>query len=189
MAQVRVSRHKAENSLLPPVCVCCGAPATQFPQVTLAMTAGSSFDSCLTALPEFLQRFILETISPIVALVIPLRSGEMTRCTLRPPVCRRHVHHWCWHRLILLTVGALALSLLVGAFICFLDDENCTFLFLGSAGALALWLLVLAWQRRSMVHAVDGTRSTVVLAAVCPVFVEAVLGESGQQGQAVKESP
>src|SRR4051794_24669551 len=114
MAQVRVSRHRAEHALLPPVCVCCGAPASAFPTVTLSMTPGSSFDTFLTSLPEICQLFILESIAPLLAAVVPLRSGEMTRCTLRPPVCRWHRHHWLWHRLLLLAVSAAALGSLFG---------------------------------------------------------------------------
>ncbi|OAI55191.1 hypothetical protein AYO44_00320 [Planctomycetaceae bacterium SCGC AG-212-F19] len=165
-------------ALLPPVCVCCGAAAMEFREVTLAMTPGSSFDTFLTSLPEFLQHFILEAITPIVVAIVTLRSGEMTRCTVRLPVCARHRHHWLWHRWILCTVGTLALGSLLGSLI-FLDGDALTAWLLVSAAGVILWLTVLAWQRRCMVHAIDGSRSTVVLAGVHPEFVDAARAQSG----------
>jgi hypothetical protein len=150
MAQVRVSRHKAEFAMLPPVCVCCGRPSRRYRRVTLSMTAGSSFDSFLTALPEICQRFLLETVSPVLAVFFTLRSGEMTRTTIRAPVCRWHRHHWLWHRLLLLFVAMLALAALVTTLVYFLADgaEHLSTLLLACVAGLTLWLLVLVLQRR-----------------------------------------
>ncbi len=171
MSQLRISRYEAEEGMLPPLCVCCGAPATQY--------QAASFPS----LPPWMYYLALIVVWPAALVASLMRQ----RVRFALPVCRAHRFHWSWRRTALLCCfAALAWFLFI-----ILDTAgnsgdnlvsskvNTNLLILRSLTWLLgpAWLLLILVARIKAVWATEITENFVTLTGVHPRFREAYLAE------------
>jgi hypothetical protein len=89
MAEVLIDRRELEQFGLPPVCMCCGAPATVWKKKKFSYT------------PSWVWILLLAGILPL--LIVSLIITE--RLTVAAPLCERHKNHWRWRTLAV--VGGL----------------------------------------------------------------------------------
>src|SRR5258707_9669465 len=96
MAQIRLSRYEAEEGMLPPICVRCGAPATRYKGVGFSTLA------------DWFYLLVLFILWPLAVLAVLLRQ----RVRFLLPVCDGHRNHWRWRRAVLVCCFVLVVCYL-----------------------------------------------------------------------------
>jgi hypothetical protein len=98
MADIKLGRYEAEEGQLPPVCICCGAPATQYQAQTLAWQPVWSY-------------FVFGlTVWPLLFLALLLRK----RMRVLLPLCDAHRSSLRWQRRVAQVLMVVLLGVLVG---------------------------------------------------------------------------
>ncbi len=163
MAQVRMSRYEAEEGMLPPVCVRCGAPATRYKRVSFS------------TLSDVFYLVVLFLLWPLAMAAVLLRQ----RALFLLPVCHPHRNHWRWRRAFL---AACFVVLLAYLFVLFdaannmLVDHTFAVRFLTWSAGPA-WLAVVLLARIKMVRPNQISEESVRLTDVHPTFARAYRNE------------
>jgi len=171
MADVTLGRYEAEEGMLPPVCIRCGAPATAFKTVNFSHQ------------PDWTFFLLLITVWPFALAGLCFRK----RMRSLLPVCEAHRKHWFRHRVLLILCLVLVL-LLVSVGMITLAGGN-------AGGAprlmrLLLWLvgplsiLVVLLVRTKMVRPCELTDEIIRFTGVSQEFVDAYSAERPSLGQA-----
>jgi hypothetical protein len=161
MPQVRLDLREADGRL-PPVCMCCGAPATVFK--TKKMYFWPRWTLFLIILHPFLFW--------LAAFIFSKKAR------VRAPFCDRHQRHWLDRRLLSWGSGASLGLVGCGAFAFLAMHEShvpgpevaC----FGGLCLLVVWLIVVVIVRSTEIQPVVITKSEVVLKGVAEEFVEAI---------------
>jgi hypothetical protein len=169
MATIRLVREEAEDGDLPPVCMCCGEPATVLRAKNFSWH------------PDWVYLLLLLGLLPclIAALIVTKRMR------IRAPLCEEHKNHWLWRNwfayggltgIFFLGVGVIALMLtwddpqgqMSGLFglLCF-----------GLLGLGLAWLLAAFVVQNLGIRPIEITDRTITLRRVAPEFVDAVREE------------
>jgi hypothetical protein len=174
MAQLRLGRYEVEPEQLPPVCACCGEPATAYKSKTFSWTPPWAYP-------------------PIVAVFLTKRM----RASL--PFCARHKSHWLMRTLVallgllgILGFGALGVAVGVmlgldagpdsgGSAIVGVVVMLCLFL-------LVAWLVVLLVLHFTSIRSTEVTDDTLTLTGLHEGFVRAVY-EQDEEGEEDRRSP
>jgi hypothetical protein len=165
MARVRLGRYEAEEGRLPPVCMCCGAPADLTKAKLFNWHPGWVYALILVGLLPFL----------IVALVLTKRMR------VRAPVCAAHTYYWTWRSLFVLG-GFLALVLVgIAAIVLMASTEgrqqahNMAGLFCVGVAVLGLvWLVAAAVIQNLTIRPVEITDRDITLIKVSREFADAL---------------
>ncbi|HEV3118677.1 MAG TPA: hypothetical protein VGY58_16630 [Gemmataceae bacterium] len=121
MADIKLGRYEAEEGQLPPLCLCCGAPATHYQAQTLAWQPAWSY-------------FVFGlTVWPLLFLGLLLRK----RMRVRLPLCDAHRRSLQVQRRIAQVLMVVLLGVLVGGAV-LLNRED-------EAGNYAVNPLLLLW--------------------------------------------
>ncbi|HLN31218.1 MAG TPA: hypothetical protein VK395_25985 [Gemmataceae bacterium] len=171
MPDVTLGRYEAEEGMLPPVCICCGAPATAFKAVNFSHQPDWTFFLLLIAVWPF----------ALAALCFRKRMRALL------PICEAHGNYWFRRRvLFILCLVLLLLLVSVGMFT----------LAAGNAGGalrlvrILLWLvgplslLVVLLVRTKMVRPLELTDEMIRFTGVSQGFVDAYSAERPSFGQA-----
>jgi len=163
MALLRLSRYEAEEGMLPPICVRCGAPATRY--------KGVGFST----LSDWFYLIVLFILWPLAVLASILRQ----RVRFLLPVCDAHRNHWRWRRAWLACCFVLVLIYLGMLF-----DAASSIQIERTFAVRALvwivgpiWLLVVLLARMKMVRPNQVTEEGVRLIGVHPKFARAYRAE------------
>jgi hypothetical protein len=189
MADVHLWLRDVFEGNVPPLCVCCGAPATTWKNYTALTGCGG--------LPVFLLAAIFADVGE--------HAGRIWLCL---PFCHRHRHHWLWRRLIVLARFAAVIFLPIVALELMNEDSQNAVTWAGPLipGACGLSLVApLAWLaaycicRRTGVRVVGHDKEAVAISGVCQLFVDAVgthsssttrdLRNSGRDGRPFATDP
>jgi hypothetical protein len=164
MAQVRLGRFEAEEGELPPLCLRCGAAATQF-------QAGQ-----VTWCPGWIYLLLLVTFWPYLIVSFLARR----RITILAPFCHAHRRQWRRQRVLALVSFFVALILVVIALLMAAartDVESIASLW------RFFWVIGLFWlggiflRRLGAIYATELTEDAVTLNGVAEAFVERRLEE------------
>ncbi len=157
MAQVRISIAAAHDEGLPPICMCCGAPAALYKR------------------HQFWWHSRWSVLSGL------LGSWSYWRATMEAPLCSAHRYHWTWRWVLPLCLfplpiaaaGALALFLAIT----FGNDvaqasQGWTY-GLGFTGVF-VWFVFFQILRHTGVHPIRMDKDSITFTGVADAFAEAV---------------
>jgi hypothetical protein len=164
MAQVRLPRYEASRGDLPPVCMVCGAPASDAPQRTFSW------------IPTWVWCFI---IAPLLFLIIALVTQR--RMTIRTPLCDRHRNYWRW-RWRIVWIGLIVTMVLGFATTGFLgDDKNQEAArTVGPFLCVGMSMVALVWFTAALIVIITSigpskiTEDDIILGGVAQAFAAAV---------------
>jgi hypothetical protein len=160
MARVKLAYGAAYRGELPPVCMKCGAEATEY-------------------------RTKMFSLSPfgLPIIILPFMIYFPGRMWVRGPFCHVHKNYWRW-RLAFISAALLgAIALVISGLVLIISDtppnqrrpHSMTGLlccgFLAALVALAAWII---WLQYAGLRLAAHTKTTVTLAGVSEAFVEAV---------------
>jgi hypothetical protein len=164
MPSITLSKYECSRSLLPDVCVVCGAPATTRKARNFSWHPG--------------WVWVLILINLIVVLIVALILTK--RMSVRLPVCDQHEGYWR-RRTWFYTLPTLAILLLgIGALVYLwsqppgVKDELTGWLCGGSLVLLVAWIVVAAIVQATGIRATEITDRTMTLAGLHEEFVGAV---------------
>ncbi len=157
MAQVRIRIADARNEGLPPICMCCGAPAARYQRHQFIW------------IPWWARIFGL------------LGTWFFWRAKIDGPLCHAHRHHWKWRWVVPLCLLVLGIAAAAGSYI-FLDItrgkpaaaawQNTILL---SAGiAFVVWSILFQFLRHTGVHPVHMDDRSITLTGVADAFADAI---------------
>jgi hypothetical protein len=165
VAEVYLLLDEAGEGKVPPVCVCCGAPA--------AVTKNHTAFVGLGGLP-----FI---VIPLLIVFVFQRATSIRLCL---PFCSWHRNYWLWRRVINFGSFALMIVLVLGTYFLDLASQAGSASRQGDSWAGALCMLGLAlpvvWLIAYLIHCRVGVRvanyttESVTLEGVCEEFAAAV---------------
>jgi hypothetical protein len=155
VAQLEIPRADAEAGTLPPVCIKCGADATEVDYREFACYPWQT-----TVLALFQVRY----------------EPELYRVEVGLPFCRRHRHYWLWAntlRFMLPVVLAIPVCLaeLVLLLVLLGADIGIPF-FVALVTTFVAWLAWNEWCSRRVIRAVRIDAADIVLSPVAPEVVE-----------------
>jgi hypothetical protein len=178
MAMVHIERYEANDRLLPPVCMLCGAPAAVQKRKAFAWH------------PPWVLALILVGLLPFAIVAICLTK----RMTVYAPLCHDHRNHWTWRAwflwgglLFFAVLGVTAIALLtatgprqrqlevIGGLLC-----------AGTAVAGLSWLVAAVILQNVGIHPTQITDRALTLTNVAPAFVEALWAERDREEQAAR---
>jgi hypothetical protein len=175
MPQVRIRLTAARNEGLPPVCMCCGAPAALYKR----------------------QQFIW---APAWSYVFgPLGYRFYWRARMEGPLCAAHRHHWTWRWALPLCLLLLGIAAAFGSHV-YLDITHGQavahawrgWIYGCAAVAFAVWFVLFQILRRSGVHPIRMDYDSITFAGVADAFAEAVanprLPAAQRRGRAVRSA-
>src|SRR5262245_5100489 len=157
MAKVQIPLGAARNEGLPPVCMCCGAPAAVYKR----------------------QQFIW---TPKWAIIIGvLGTWFFWRAKIDGPLCQAHRHHWTWRWVLPLCLLVLGLGICAGSYI-YLDITRGKvaaaplhrWIYIAAAIAFVLWSILLQILRHTGVYPIYIDDRSITFTGVADAFAEAV---------------
>ncbi|HEV3143026.1 MAG TPA: hypothetical protein VGZ47_03985 [Gemmataceae bacterium] len=157
MARVRIHLADARGEGLPPVCMCCGAPAALYKR----------------------QQFIW---APFWSYLLgPLGYRFYWRARMDGPLCAAHRYHWTWRWAVPLCLLVIGIATAAGCYI-YLDitrGQPVAHAWRGwicgcGAVAFAVWFIFFQILRRTGVHPVRIDASSITFAGVADAFAEAM---------------
>jgi hypothetical protein len=157
MTQVRIHLADTRNEGLPPVCMCCGAPAALYKR----------------------QQFIWAPLSSY--LLGPLGYWFYWRAWMDGPLCSAHRYHWTWRWALPLGLFLVGMATAFGSYI-YLDMTRGPavahawrgWIFGCGAVAFAVWYIFFKILRRTGVHPVRIDSDSITLSGVADAFARAV---------------
>jgi hypothetical protein len=171
MATVRLEGWEDRGFDLPPVCMKCGAPATQFKERTFSWHSQWVYVLLLAGLVPFV----------IIALVLTKRMRVAV------PFCDAHAGHW-WKRNLFIVGGLLLLiaMLIFGAVRSGPggNDSLSRALLIAVGIGFLVWIVLAIIVSLTMIRPTEITANSITLTAVSPAFVDAVEEEgSAERGR------
>jgi hypothetical protein len=195
MAQVNVFRLEAKQKHLPPICMCCGAPAKSYvlryfhwnPVWVLVVLLLGFVQVIIVAVVVIARREEMQTAS---AWICPLSLGlaalpfiavlaSTKRARLHAPLCRVHRAHW-WGRSLLLALSfTFVVAATIGSFVWVavqpagnpLSGLFC----MGSAFFLVAWCVLAVVVQATAIRPVEINATMLRLTNVSPRFVDALV--------------
>jgi len=165
MAEIRLDLEEADGDL-PPVCMCCGEPAT--------VTKSKSLSWC----PPWVGVLILAGLLPYLVVTLILTK----RATLQAPFCAAHQGHW-FHRNLLIWATFFLFGLLGAALFALLillgpggpgQDDLAPFGCLGGVVLFLVWIVIVVAAQNSAIRPKEITDYDITLQGVSDAFVDAV---------------
>jgi hypothetical protein len=168
MASIQLSRYEAEEGDLPDVCMCCGAPATEWKRRRF--------------ISHPLWVYVLIPFGWVPYAIVAAILTEHIRCYTI--FCPRHKNYFFVRNLFVWGSLVLVLVLIVGGFVLAFSlsgrgDKSSEGILFGSLciGTLVLlfgWLASIPISQVTAIHPADPTEHKVTLKCASPAFVEAV---------------
>jgi hypothetical protein len=163
MAQVTLELGEADG-YLPPVCMCCGEPASATKVRTMAWT------------PPWVGVLIFAGLLPYVIIAAVMTK----RATVEVPLCERHQWHWLNRNLLMWgsfflfgLVGAAGLT--IGLSLQKQDqDMVMPFVCIGCFVLLVVWLVIAIACQNTAIRPSEITEYEITLTGVCRAFIDAV---------------
>jgi hypothetical protein len=174
MAQVKLTLEEAYHGDLPPVCMRCGKPATNF--------LNKTFSTGPFGLPFFAV--------PLPGVTIYSYSGKVW---MKAPLCDAHQGHWRWRLLVIFLSFATVLAFGLFAFMSLVEPPRWLakdafgLLCPAALGAIVLWMFFALIVRYTGIWLARVGKETITLAGVSPEFRKAV--EAKRQGQVGEPAP
>jgi uncharacterized membrane protein YdcZ (DUF606 family) len=153
MAQIRLDVRQADG-YLPPVCMCCGQPATT--------TATRKMKWC----PPWA--------GGLIGLML------MKHATLQAPLCDAHKGHWFNRNLLMGATFGLFLVAIIGGIALAANVNDRLQNTIGPVVAISVlvmivgWLVLVAFCHFTMIRPTEITDEEIALTGVAPEFIEAV---------------
>lgn len=164
MPHVRLRLREADGRL-PPVCLCCGAPATATEARDLPKLSSTVWLVLFVAGP-----FLFRAASALASKSVRLQA----------PLCDRHRNHWTRGTRLIWTSFAVFGGIIAAAFLLahLLPEDLQAALspFIGVAGYLLFlaWLGILCVARDSEIRLIDIDRKELLLGGVSNEFIRAI---------------
>ena len=162
MADIRLDLEEADGDL-PPVCLCCGEPAT--------VTKTKRMSWC----PPWVGVLILGGLLPYLIVVLILTK----RATLQAPFCAAHQGHW-FNRNLLVWGTFVFLGFLGGGLFALLiliqrpgEDHLMAFGCLGVVVFFVIWVVIVVAAQNTAIRPKEITDSDITLQGVSDAFVDA----------------
>jgi regulator of extracellular matrix RemA (YlzA/DUF370 family) len=154
MAEIRLSLREA-NGDLPEVCLVCGRESIVVKKKTFAWQPPWVWVTLLLGLLPFV----------VISLIVTKRA------TLQAPLCKDHRYHWDL-RLLGIFLGFLVVA---GAVVLAVSFNQYPWLWFIVAAVLLSWVVAAIISNATMVRPVLVTDRDIILKAVAPNFVDAML--------------
>lgn len=163
MARVRLGRFEVEAQQLPPVCIVCGAPATEHRTKNFSWFPPWVVVLLLLGLPVFI----------IVALILTRRMR------VTAPLCAEHRQHWSSRQFAMLVSTFVFLPVAFMVMVNFSpmgrDDDLGGLICLGLTVLGLTWVGILVAAQHTGVRPAEITDRSITLIGVSQVFADAVL--------------
>lgn len=163
MADVILDLREADG-YLPPVCMCCGEPASDTKQRTM------------TWCPPWVGILILAGLLPYVIIA----SVMTKRTTVQVPLCDQHQGHW-FNRTLLMwgsffLFGIIGVAGLVLGLNLQKGDQDAVmpFVCIGCAVLLVAWIIIAVVCQNTAIRPREISTYEITLTGVCSEFIDAV---------------
>lgn len=163
MAQVSLQLREADGHL-PPVCMCCGEPASADKIRSMTWT------------PPWVGILILTGLIPYVIVASILTK----RTTVQVPLCEQHQGHWLkrnlliWGSFFLFGFIGVAGIVLAANLPNAIADTVFPFVCVVGMLLLVIWLVIVIWCQNTAIRPKEITDYEITLTGVCDAFIDAV---------------